>query len=137
MLTRAVLVLTGIAWILCLAFFSLRRFGPHRAPGSMGHRADHVIAFAILALVLLPLARNRAQIWIVVISILCLAAGLELRQRQIFSIPFEWWDVRDDCIGVILALLLVRFTPLKRICRSSSGNGTHGHNIRAVTDISR
>jgi hypothetical protein len=43
-------------------------------------------------------------------AILCFAYALELRQHQIFRQSLEWWDVRDDGIGFLLALLLLRFT---------------------------
>ena len=46
------------------------------------------------------------------------ALTLELLQYHIFHYhrvhqPFEWWDIRDDSVGLLLALLAVRFTRLR------------------------
>ena len=104
MLTRATLLSTAIVLIAGLTLFSL---GPHMARRGIPHRLEHVIAFAVLALLLLPLGQNRPQKWFVVSAIFCVACALEIRQHQVFNQAFEWWDVRDDSLGVVLALLLV------------------------------
>ena len=66
-------------------------------------------AFGVVALLFLLLCKNRAQEWLVVVAIICIAAGLEDGQHLLFKqVTFEWWDVRDDVIGLIFAWLLVR-----------------------------
>ncbi|MGA2716214.1 MAG: VanZ family protein [Bryobacteraceae bacterium] len=81
----------------------------------MTRRIEHVVAFGILGVMLLSLCRNSGQKWVVTLALLCLACGLELRQHQLFRQPFEWWDVRDDGIGLLLALLLLRFTRIRAL----------------------
>ena len=81
----------------------------------IAHRVEHVGAFVALALLLLPLARNRRETSLVASAIFCLACGMELMQYQVFHFSryrqqFEWWDIRDDSVGLLLALLAVRFT---------------------------
>ena len=43
-----------------------------------------------------------------VLAILCVAGGLEFWQHRKFRVVYEWGDVRDDGIGVVLALLTIR-----------------------------
>lgn len=92
-----------------MAYFSLRWVVPHARAGTTAHRIEHVIAFGLLGLLVLPLSRNRAEEWGVVLILLGLGAALELGQHTFFrNVPFEWWDARDDAIGVLVAWLLVR-----------------------------
>lgn len=46
---------------------------------------------------------------------LCFAGALELGQHWTFGQSLEWWDVRDDGIGTLLALLLLEFTPIRAL----------------------
>jgi len=74
----------------------------------MTHRISHVAAFGVLALLLLMLGRNGAQRLLATVGALALAMATEFAQYLDFRQPFEWWDVRDDGIGILLALALVR-----------------------------
>jgi hypothetical protein len=43
---------------------------------------------------------------------------MELLQYHVFvfrrdRLPVEWWDIRDDTVGLLLALLAVHFTRLR------------------------
>jgi hypothetical protein len=114
-LTKAALLCTAIVWIACVTFFSLWRVGPQVLSRSIAHWIGHVIIFGVLTLLLLPLGRTRTQAWMILLSIFCLAGALELRQHQLFRQPFEWWDVRDDGIGALVALLLDRFTRIRAL----------------------
>ncbi len=99
-----------------MAYFSLRRILRHAPPGTLFHGFEHAVAFAVLALLLLPLGRSRVQESAIVLVIFSLAAGLEWRQHQMFrNVRFEWWDVRDDAIGVLAAWLLLRVVQRKLI----------------------
>jgi hypothetical protein len=104
-LIRPALLGTALVLIAGLTFVSL---GPHFSQGGLPHRVEHVIAFGVLALVVLPLGRSRGEKWILVSAIFLIAGMLEMRQHQIFRQPFEWWDIRDDGVGVAMACLLVR-----------------------------
>jgi hypothetical protein len=113
---RVALAGSAILWIAFLVFVSINRRGPRTPHGSLTHWAAHVLAFAIPGLMLLPLCRNTGQKWAAALALVCLAGLLELRQHQIFGQPVEWWDIRDDGIGILLASFLLRFNR----CRSAS-----------------
>jgi hypothetical protein len=114
-LRKAVLPAMAILWIACLVFVSLHPIVRHAPQGSMTHRIEHVMAFGILGIILLALCGNHGPKWVVTLALLCLACVLEMRQHQLFRQPFEWWDVRDDGIGIVLALLLLRFTRIRAL----------------------
>lgn len=97
-----------------MAYFSLRRLVPHAGAGSTAHRLEHMGAFGLLGLLVLPLCRNRLQQWGAALGIIALAAALEMAQHLVFrNTVFEWWDVRDDAIGLVFAWLIVRSTGRK------------------------
>lgn len=99
----------AVLWIACMAYFSLRHLVRHAGAGTAAHRIEHAAAFGFLGLLVLPLSRNRVQEWMLALTIAALAATLELAQHLIFrNTVFEWWDVRDDSIGVLFAWLVVR-----------------------------
>lgn len=105
-------MLAGLAvlWIACLVFVSVIRIVPHAPQGSTLHGIEHAAAFGILALIVLPLCRNRRQKLVVTLAMLCFAVGLELGQHRIYGQALEWWDVWDDGAGVLVVLLLFEFT---------------------------
>jgi hypothetical protein len=111
-------VLCGTATLLLAGLFYLSLRQPHRNGGTIAHRADHVGAFGALGLLLLPLARSRRDTWLIAAAIFCTGCGMELLQYHVFHFastgqPVEWWDIRDDTVGFLLALLAVRFTRLR------------------------
>jgi hypothetical protein len=57
---------------------------------------------------LLALSRGRKKQWLAALSVVCLAVGIETAQYLLYRGPFEWWDVRDDAIGLVVAALLAR-----------------------------
>ncbi len=92
-----------------MGYFSLRRLVPHARVGTTAHRIEHAAAFGLLGLLVLPLCRNRIQEWAAAVGIVSLAAAMELAQHLVFPrTVFEWWDVRDDAIGLVFAWLIVR-----------------------------
>ena len=106
----------GLLWIAGLAYFSLRRIVPHAGPGTQLHRIEHMAAFGVLGLLLLVVCRTRVQEWLAVLAIVCLALALEDGQHLLFkNVTFEWWDVRDDIIGLLFAWLLIRSWPRKLV----------------------
>lgn len=106
--SRALLYGAAILWTVLLAYFSLAHLIRHAYPGTIGHRIEHVAAFGVLAFLLLTVAVNRVQEWITVLALVCFAAALELGQHHLFRVPLEWFDIRDDVIGVLFAWLVVR-----------------------------
>jgi hypothetical protein len=105
----------AILWIACLVFVSVGRIVPHAPQGSMLHGVEHAVAFGILAMMLLFLCRTRGQKWLVTLAMLCFAWALEFRQHQIYGHFLEWWDVWDDGIGILLALLLLEFKRIRAL----------------------
>jgi TRAP-type uncharacterized transport system fused permease subunit len=107
----ALLLLAG------LFYLSLHLNWPHPYVGTIPHRVAHVGAFGALALLLLPLVRSGRETWLIAAAIFCVACGMELLQYHVFHFSrygqaFEWWDIRDDTVGLLLALLAVQFTRL-------------------------
>lgn len=115
-------VLSGIAILLLAGLFylSLRRNWPYPNSDSITHRVAHVVAFGVLALLLLPLARSRRGTLLITIAIFCIACGMELLQYHVFHLArarqsIEWWDIRDNTVGLLLALLTVRFSRIRNL----------------------
>lgn len=74
------------------------------------HRIIHVLAFGSSCFFLGLLASNRRAQYRSAVEILLLAALIELAQDLIYAHGkmFEWWDLRDDAIGILLAVLVLR-----------------------------
>jgi hypothetical protein len=87
-------------------------------PPNLEHRVVHCVGFGIAELLLLLLTTNRRQEVYRVIGVISLGFGLELTQHFILSGRyFEWWDLRDDAIGIFAALLIVDITRARKwIC---------------------
>ncbi len=45
----------------------------------------------------------------------CLVVAIETSQHLLYKNVFEWWDVRDDTIGVAFAGMLIRWTGVKSL----------------------
>ncbi len=116
MLSRKRLRLIAIVWMICLTVVSLQPYRPRGESHSEAHRILHVIAFGVPALMLLALARGLKQQWAAALTIVCLALAIETAQHLIYGNTFEWWDVRDDVIGLLIAVLLNRWKPCRAGC---------------------
>jgi cell shape-determining protein MreD len=97
--------------VACLIFFSLQPIRPSfMRSQSLGHRTGHAIAFGATAWFLVALSRSRREQWMTAFIVVCVAAGIEILQQLIYTTRhFEWWDFRDDALGVLLAILLVQW----------------------------
>jgi len=108
-------------WVTGFVAVSLQPWRPETTSRlSQFHRPFHLAAFAITALLLwrfLALAGSAllvprilaARVWITALfATIILGACLELLQHLIYRNPMEWWDVRDDALGAIAAILLGR-----------------------------
>lgn len=121
-MTRSVIRWLARIWIIALVAGSLMP-GPTKAtlglvgtpPPNLEHRVVHFVGFGIAELLLLFLVTNRRQEAYRLIAVVGLGLGLELTQHFFLSGRyFEWWDVRDDVIGIFTALLVVDIT---RACK--------------------
>lgn len=67
------------------------------------HRIVHYLAFGSTALLLLLLTRGRKQEFAVVAATIFLGLCIEIAEHASYGAPFEYWDVIDDAIAVLLA----------------------------------
>lgn len=122
MLRRERLKWVAIAWILCLTAISLQPYRPQGESESIVHRVAHVFAFGVAAFLPLVLSKGSRQAWMAVLGVVCLALAIETAQWLIYDDVLEWWDVRDDVIGIAVAVLLARRTRLRRLLLLRDGN---------------
>ena len=124
---RRLLRRIAAVWIVCLIVGSLLpgsakvRLGTtyhssthHSRIVGMKHRVIHFLAFGSTALMLMLLAPSRRHEMRAGVGVMLLGCALEVTQFMIYSINFEWWDVRDDCYGIAGAF--ITFQIAKRIC---------------------
>lgn len=95
-------------WTLCLIIGSL---SPDYVKEGIGthsyHRPYHFFAFGATALLYLLISNTRRQEWMAVST--ALGLGLTLETLQCLSDGyFEWWDLRDDALGILIAFALFR-----------------------------
>ena len=70
---------------------------------------------------LFALSRSGGQTSTAVLGIFGLILAIEISQHLLYKNPFEWWDVRDDTIGVTAAWMLTRWTGVKSLLLSAGG----------------
>ncbi len=104
-------------WIVVLIIVSLQPYRPsvETSPAESSvllHRLIHIVDFAIPALALCATRRTVGGLWKTALLMICLGIWIETAQLVINRNVFEWWDVRDDTIGVLLAFILSR--PLRK-----------------------
>ena len=80
-----------------------------RNGAAIRHRFIHFVAFGSSSLVLSTLATRRREQLQAGAEVLIIGCVVELAQYFVYSHRhvFEWWDVRDDAIGIAVAFLLV------------------------------
>ena len=114
LISRTFLTRIAPIWVLVLALGS---FLPDHAKGAIGthslHRLYHLISFGSTAYLLSLIARDTRERLAAASFVIFLGLTLEFFQHIVFHIPLEWWDVRDDTLGVLAAALLIRLNPLK------------------------
>jgi len=120
MLTRRGLRLLAIIWIVGLVAVSLQPWRPHGESRSIVHQVWHVFSFGVAAVTLFALSRNARQVSTAALAIFCLAAAIETSQHLLYKNVFEWWDVRDDTIGVAFAWMLIRWTGIRSLLLNAS-----------------
>lgn len=81
----------------------------------MRHRVAHVLAFGGAALIWIALGTNGRGEFRGALIVLATGLLIETAQHLIYKGPIEWWDVRDDTIGILIAALIVRRTRVRRL----------------------
>lgn len=98
----------AVPWTLCLIIGSL---SPDYIKESIGthshHRPYHFLSFGATALLYLLISNTRRQEWISLAGAFTLGLGLETMQ-SLSDGYFEWWDLRDDALGILIAFALFR-----------------------------
>jgi VanZ family protein len=114
-LTRSKIInAVALVWLLCLTVVSLQPYRPTVEKRiNVLHILAHIVAFSTPALLLCLTRKNPRQEWIMAASVMAVGLFLETAQCFMYGIEFEWWDVRDDAIGIAIALLLVRYTKIR------------------------
>jgi hypothetical protein len=121
MTARALRIFTWV-WIVCVIVGSLLpgsakntigttdevRMKAQYEVGGVAHRVWHFGVFGCTALLLLVQAKKLRGWVFAALGTFGLGLSLEILQWWIFGNAFEWWDVRDDAIGVLGAVLLCR-----------------------------
>jgi len=77
---------------------------------SISHRWTHIVTFGSSFLVLSLLAAGKREELKAAGEIMIISCVVELAQYFVYSHRqvFEWWDVRDDAIGIVAAFLLLQ-----------------------------
>jgi hypothetical protein len=120
MLRRQLLRRIAIVWILGVVAVSLQPWRPQGESQSIVHPVSHMVLFGVAAAMLFALSENARQAWATALEIFCLAMAIETSQHLLYKNLFEWWDVRDDTIGVAAAWMLIRWTGIKSILLSEN-----------------
>jgi hypothetical protein len=121
MLTRHLLRLLAAVWIVGLLAVSLQPWRPHGESQSIVHQVWHVVSFGAAGLMLFALSRNAKQASTAALGIFCLTVAIETSQHLLYKNPFEWWDVREDTIGIAFAWMLIRWTGVKSLLLNADG----------------
>ncbi len=81
--------------------------GKHVARGdtTLMHRLGHVGGFGLAALLLILLAEGEYPPWKAGLGALFLGVTLEVIEPMVLFTVFEWWDIRDDAIGVAVVIV--------------------------------
>ncbi len=106
---RRFLQVVAVPWVITLIIGSL---SPDYVKDSIGthsyHRLFHLASFGATAFLFLLILNTRRQEYIAAAGVFALGVTLETLQHLIFGSEFEWWDVRDDFLGILIALVTFR-----------------------------
>jgi hypothetical protein len=89
--------------------------GIHHSTVPVRHRIVHFLSFGSTALILILIAGNRFQQLLAAASVAALGLAIESGQYSLLHLPYmEWWDVKDDAIASISALVLAQSGLVRR-----------------------
>jgi hypothetical protein len=107
--SRIFLIRISPLWVLSLVIGSLLPGAAKTALGThvpVQHRLYHALAFGATAYLFLLIARGARERLYALLFTIGLAVAIEYLQYRISGGVFEWWDVRDDSLGVLAAVLI-------------------------------
>jgi hypothetical protein len=112
------LIALASVWVVCLVVASFmpardkRKLGTlaseHEPPShtTLIHRLGHMSGFGVAALLFMLLAKaDGYDAWRAAMTALLLGLTLEIIEPGVLESMFEWWDIRDDAIGIAVALI--------------------------------
>jgi uncharacterized membrane protein YgdD (TMEM256/DUF423 family) len=79
------------------------------------HRSVHFGVFGATAVLFLLVAPDRRREPVAAAAAFALGALIEVAQYLLFGGVMEWWDVRDDGLGVLVASTLVHATRFREV----------------------
>jgi hypothetical protein len=94
---------------------------PSRRSADLTHRLIHFFAFGSSFLVLSLLASGKGETIQAAGEAIAIGSIVEITQCVVYSHfhMFEWWDIRDDAIGISAAFLLVLIASRVKVAVSS------------------
>ena len=100
--------LVWVLWLASVVAGSLLPLNAKHLTRTIGprHRIVHIVAFAGIALGLSSQRLLSPRTLLASASVVGLGALLELLQHYLYGNAYEWPDVRDDCLGVMVGMLL-------------------------------
>jgi hypothetical protein len=135
---RSFLVRLAPWWVLCVIIGSFLPGTSKQAIGTINppeavaqgragvkHRLAHYLTFGSTALLLVVVSETAIQQLWAGFGVAALGFVVECSQYALMGLSFmEWWDVRDDAIAAIGALLLAQWLNLRDIIVDSQPRGT-------------
>ena len=96
---------TGVA---ALALFSVLPEPLKAQFATLGwmHRVSHIAAFGVIFLILASGVKRFSIAATLALLLIGIGAALELLQTAVYGNALEYWDIRDDAVGVLLGVLL-------------------------------
>lgn len=79
------------------------------------HRLYHLLSFGATALLLMLVARTKTGEFGGAFATIVLGVVIEVGQYLSNDFVLEWWDIRDDTIAVIAALLLIQWPKIRAV----------------------
>jgi hypothetical protein len=94
-----------VQWKIALGTTTLETVHAQTGSVTLEHRLWHYVAFGVsIWLLLLPETKRWREFYIVA-CVMVLGLAIELLQHLIFGNRFEWWDMRDDWVGIIITFI--------------------------------
>jgi len=115
-MSRQLLIRIAPFWILLVLIGSFMPGAKHALGTSssiLTHRLYHVASFGSAALILLLIADNGPRRLAALLGVVTLGVLIEFLQHSIYSIPVEWWDIRDDSVSAAGAWLVTAFPAVR------------------------
>lgn len=110
-------------WMVCLvvgSFLPIKLKILYHSHGRF-HLALHIATFALTAFLVFGLTRSLRRRVMFCVALTALGLLLEVLQRTIYRIPFEWPDLVADTVGLVAALFLSVSAPSSPTFAGKSG----------------